>query len=607
MSSSRMTSDVERVRWNLSDLVCNDDATAAHRDLTESLAAAQRFARRYRGRVVDLDSAALAVACREQEAVLMPLHRVLAYAELRVASGNGDERTEGLLACCHQQLNAVAAEMTFFELEWSQVDNAHAEGLIATEDLASYRHFLARLRCNRSHRLSEAEERILTTLSYSSTTAWERLFSRLVGSIQVEFEGATHSIGKVLPVLYDLDSRRRRNMHEAVSAALEKDLQTRAFVFNVLVSDKATRDQLRGYEHWLHSQHLANEVSHTQVRTMLDVVKDCYGLVARYYRLKTRLLGVTELYDFDRYAPLPNLLMEHISWKDAKEVVLDAYGSFTPEFQAVAAEFFDRRWIDAAPRLGKQGGAFARAVTPDTHPYVMLNFNGRLRDVLTLAHELGHAVHMRLAQRQTLANMDAPLVLAETASLFCETLVIERLLQSVNSVGVRLGLLARHIEDLFVTVFRQTAMHDFEEAVHTGVHESGELSASAIGDEWLRTQAEMFQGTVSLTQPYAMWWSYINHFFLAPGSVYAYVFGTLVALALYHRYKDTGTRFVKAYLEVLAAGGSQPPSDTLATLGVNLDNPWFWKEGLWMLQQYVQELERLAASYLRSDSLAGKP
>lgn len=582
------------VRWELGEFYLGTNAPELERDLTGPVEAADRFVERYRGKVDDLDAAGLAGACREQEALLTPLYHALAYAELRLAQRADDAEAQALLGRCQQRLTTTASRMAFFEVEWNAVDDSRATALLADDAVGAYRHSLEGLRRYRPHQLGEGEERILAELAQSGVMAWERIFDHLVGEISVEFEGGASGLGGVLPVLYDADRDRRQAMHGVVSRALEEGVETRAMVLNALASDAAIRDRLRGHEHWLQAHNLENEVSDLQVRTMLEAVGDRYDIVARYYKLKARLLGLEELFDYDRYAALPDPARRTVGWEEAVETVLDPYRAFSPYFGRVAAEFFERGWVDAPPRPGKQRGAFARATTPDHHPYVLLNFTGRTRDVLTLAHELGHGVQMRLAQRQTLANMDAPPILAETGSLFCEALTMGRLLEDAHEPGARLTLLARYVEDLFVAVFRHAAMHEFEDAIHTAIRGSGELGAEEIGQEWLRTQERMFGGSVTLTDAYGSWWSYVPHFFLAPGSSYAYVFGNLAALALYRRYQETGRKFVAPYLEMLAAGGSRRPTDLLSTLGVDPEDPAFWHDGLNILEGYVCEAERLA-------------
>lgn len=594
MVSHESAFGADRVLWYLGDLYSDVDDAELERDLTESEEAVERFDSVYRGKVSRLDTEELVEACRAQEAALMPLYRVLAYAELRLAQRGGDADAQFLLGQCHHRLAAAASRMAFFELEWNVVSEPQAAALLLDEDVGPYRHSMEKLRRYRPYQLGVSEERILAELSQSGTMAWERLFDHLVGGISVEFEGKSSGLGRLLPILYEPDRSRRKTMHEAVSRALNENLQTRTIVLNALANDRVTRDRLRGHSHWLQSCNIDNGVSDVQVRALLEAVEDRYDIVARYYRLKTRLLGLDQLLDYDRYAALTDGTYRTVEWEEAVETVLDAYGGFSPRFRRTAAEFVGHGWIDASPRPGKQRGAFARATTPDHHPYVLVNFTGQMRDVLTLAHELGHGVHMRLAQRQTLANADPPLILSETASLFCEALTMGRLLEVERDPSARLTLLARYIEDLFVAVFRHTAMHKFEDAVRGAIWNSGEVGVDDINEEWLRTQGQMFGGTVTITDTYGSWWSYVPYFYLEPGSAYVYVFGNLIALALYRRYQHIGKEFVAPYEKMLSAGGSRSPVDLLSSLGVDLEDQAFWQEGLDTLEDYVREAEQLA-------------
>jgi len=320
-----------------------------------------------------------------------------------------------------------------------------------------------------------------------------------------------------------------------------------------------------------------------------------YDLVARYYLLKRRLLGLEELYDYDRYAPLP--AAEHrYGWEQAREMVLEAYGEFHPEMSEIARRFFGERWIDAAVRPGKRGGAYSHGAVPSVHPYVFMNFNGNARDVMTLAHELGHGVHQFLARRQGMLLADTPLTTAETASVFGEMLVFQRLMAREQDPRARLSLLVSKIEDTFATVFRQVAMNRFEEAAHTARRSDGELPAERFGELWMETQEAMFADSVTLTESYRLWWSYIPHFIHSPGYVYAYAFGELLVLALYARYQEAPEGFADRYLELLGAGGSRWPEELVKPLGVDLKDPEFWTRGLGMIDELVGQAEELAGA-----------
>jgi oligoendopeptidase F len=595
---ARMTqtrTGAEDVRWDLGDLYTGPDDPALAADLDEPLATARAFAERYRNRVGALSAAELAVACAAQEAFWTPLRRASSYAELRFAADTADEARRALVARAEEAVTAASSATLFFELEWLAVDDDDAKARLEDPAIGPYRHHLESLRRYAPHVLSEPEERIMTELSQTGASAWARLFSQLTSAIEVTLDGVRRPLEEGLAALFDPDRDTRRSAQLAVTGALREDLPTRAFVFNTLLSDKAIKDRLRRHPHWLSARNLANEASDAQVQALIEAVTSRYDIVARYYDLKRRLLGLDTLYDYDRYAPLPSGGPDEVSWDEAREIVLDAYGEFSPEMRDLAATFFSRDWIDAPLAVGKRGGAFAHPVTPSDHPYILVNYTGRARDVMTLAHELGHGIHMRLASGQTLFNADTPLTTAETASIFGETVTLSKLLAGQSDPAARLGLLAQRLDDSFAAIFRQVAMNRFEHAVHNARREAGELSLDDLAGHWLATQRAMFGDAVTLTEEYGVWWSYIPHFIDTPGYVYAYAFGNLLAFALYRTYEEEGPGVVPRYLEMLAAGGSLAPNELVARAGIDLTDPGFWQKGLDVLDADVQAAEALAA------------
>jgi oligoendopeptidase F len=375
--------------------------------------------------------------------------------------------------------------------------------------------------------------------------------------------------------------------------ALEPGMRTRAFIFNTLAYDKSVEDRLRSYPHWLASRNLANEASDESVMALIQAVRARYDIPQRWYRLKARLLGLERIADYDRAAPV---LGEDItfSYGEARELVLETYSDFSPDAGAVARRFFEERWVDAPVRPNKRGGAFCSYTVPSVHPYVMLNYTARRRDVLTMAHELGHGLHAALARPQGVFHQGTPLTLAETASVFGETLVFERLLAATGSDRDRLGLLAERIDGAIATVFRQMAMNRFEHLVHTGRRRDGEISAQRFCELWVESQSELFGDSVEITDGYRMWWSYIPHFIDTPGYVYAYAYGQLLALSVYGRYRQVGPEFVPRYLELLATGGSRSPEELAAIVGIDLADPGFWDAGLALVEAQLTEAERLA-------------
>ncbi|MEO8323285.1 MAG: M3 family oligoendopeptidase, partial [Actinomycetota bacterium] len=445
----------------------------------------------------------------------------------------------------------------------------------------------------RDYLLTEPEEKILTEKSVTGSSAWNRLFSELSSAIVVEIDGEEKPLEEGLSMLSSPDREVRRKTAEAVTEGLEPGLKTRAFVFNTLLHDKATNDRLRGYEHWLRARNLSNEASDESVEALVTAVRNRYDIAQRWYRLKAKLIGVDVLSDYDRNASL-DASDETVEWPRAKEIVLDGYRSFSDELADLCEEFFDGRWIDAPVRPGKRPGAFCSYTVPSHHPYVFLNYTSRRRDVLTLAHELGHGVHAALARPQGPFHQSTPLTLAETASVFGETVIFGRLLGMTDDPESRLSLLAENVEGAIATVFRQVSMNRFEDLVHNARRSEGELSIERFGDLWEESQREMFADTIEITPGYRNWWSYVPHFIGVPGYVYAYAYGQLLALSVYKQYEERGADFVPSYLELLSAGGSMAPEELGKIVDVDLTDPGFWDGGLAIIEKDLRLAEDAA-------------
>ena len=589
-----MTNGAETVRWDLSPLYASPDDPALAADLASALDDAKSFSERFHGRIAELSAAELAAATGELEAINERVERVGAFAYLRFATDTADPARGALLQTVEERSTAIATELLFVELEWAAVPDERAAELLADPALARWRHFLEAARRFRPHLLSEPEEKVIAEKSVTGRAAWSRLFTQVTDAISVELDGQAVPLEEALSRLHHPDQETRHAAGRAVTRALEPGLPIRTYVFNTILADHSIDDRLRAFPSWISSRNLSNEIDESTVEALVTSVTSRYDLPARWYRLKARLLGLDELIEHDRYAPLLPDETE-IDWPEARNTVLDAYRSFSPQMADIAAGFFDR-YIDAPVAPGKQGGAFSHPVVPSAHPYVLLNFTARRRDVMTLAHELGHGVHQVLANDQGLFNAATPLTLAETASIFGETVTFARLLDEEHEPNARLALVASRIEDISASVFRQTAMNRFEDAVHNLRRTEGELSAERFGEEWLRTQREMFGDAVRISDEYATWWSYIPHFIHTPGYVYAYAFGNLLALAIYARYEAEGAAFVPSYLELLAAGGSDRPEALAALVGVDLTDPDFWNAGLAVIGDLVDEAEKLADS-----------
>jgi oligoendopeptidase F len=607
-SSQQSDPELEASAWDLEPLVEGEGQDGVERRLAEALERAGAFAERYAGALAGLDGAGLRGAMEELAAIHDLVGRAGYYAALRFSTDTAEPANGALLQKVQEQETALQTKLLFFELEWAALDEDRAEELLAGEGLDFCAHHLRNVRRYREHLLSEPEEKILTEKALTGASAWTRLFEELTSAIEVALPGAERgepqgpdgagggervALDVALSRLSLPDRDARRATAEAVTAALAPGLRTRAFLFNTLLADKATDDRLRRYPHWLAARNLANEASDESVQALVEAVRSRYEIPRRWYRLKAKLLGVERLADYDRMAAVTEDEVT-FPYAQAREIVHDCYASFSPELGALVQRFYDERRIDAPVRPAKRGGAFCASAVPSVFPYVLLNYTARRRDVLTLAHELGHGVHFALAARQGIFHQSTPLTLAETASVFGETIVFSRLLEEDTTPASRLALLAENLEDTIATVFRQIAMNRFEDLVHTGRREEGELSVERLGELWAESQSEMLGDSVEVTDGYRTWWSYIPHFIGSPGYVYAYAYGQLLALSVYERYEHVGPELVPSYLEMLAAGGSKAPEDVAAIVGIDLTDPGFWSAGLDLVERQLQQAEAAA-------------
>ncbi len=587
--------ELQRTAWDLEPLVDGEGSEGVERRLAEALERARTFAERYSGKVASLDSASLREAMEELAAIQDLIGRAGTYAALRFSTDTADPANGALLQAAQERGTAIETTLLFFELEWAALEEEQVERLLDGEGLDFVRHHLRTARRYRDHLLSEPEEKILSEKTLTGAAAWTRLFEELTSAIEVTLPGTQEKVALdiALSRLSLPDREARRNTAEAVTEALAPGLRTRGFLFNTLLADKSIDDRLRRYGSWLAARNLANEASDESVQALIEAVRHRYEIPRRWYRLKAKLLGVERLADYDRMASVSEDEV-HFAFSEAREIVLDCYSSFSPELGDVARAFFEERRIDAPVRPAKRGGAFCASAVPSVRPYVLLNYTSRRRDVLTLAHELGHGVHFALAARQGIFHQSTPLTLAETASVFGETIVFGRLLEQDSEPASRLALLAENLEDTIATVFRQVAMNRFEDLVHTERREQGELSVDRFGELWAESQGELLGDSVELTDGYRSWWSYIPHFIGSPGYVYAYAYGQLLALSVYERYEQEGAELVPRYLELLAAGGSRSPEELGQIVGIELADPGFWDAGLDLVERQLKDAEAAA-------------
>ncbi len=583
----------EDVHWNLGDLCKSPDAAIALAEEAERMA--QEFADNYRGRIVSINASGLATLLTDLGAVHDAAGRAYTYAYLYWVTATTDAVRGGLLQKIKERYSRISQLVVFFDVELAALPEDQAQELIASDELVRFRHYLELQRLNRRHLLSEPEEKILSETSVNGRQAWNRFFDETISAMTFSMNGESMSEQEVLAKLHDADRDVRRSAALSLTDGLQGEARVFTFITNTLAADKASTDRLRGYESWISSRNLSNEIAEESVSALVGSVTDRYDLPKRFYALKRRLLGYDEMFDYDRYSPVGES-SRRFTWDEAREIVLDAYGAFSSDMGAIARRFFDDDWIDAAVVAGKRGGAFSHGAVPSAHPYVLMNYTGRARDVQTLAHELGHGVHQYLSRSQGIFQADTPLTTAETASVFGEMLVFNRLLEQESDPRNRLAMLVGKIDDTMATVFRQVSMNRFEHRVHTHRREHGELTTEELCTAWIDTQSVMFGDSVTLGEHYRFWWSYIPHFLHTPGYVYAYAFGELLVLALYGRFEESPAGFSDRYMALLSAGGSDWPHDLLRPFDIDLQDPSFWMTGLKAIDKMISEAETLAES-----------
>ncbi len=595
------SSSADGVRWDLGDLYREPAAPGIEKDQSEAGEEAGRFSERYRGKIAGLSPEELAAAIAEWEAIAEQCARPLIHAHLRFAAETTGAGLGATFQRAKERHTAVKEQLIFVELEWQAVPEARARESMNRPALSRYRHMLEKIRRETPYTLSEPEEKLLVVKNNTGRSAFMRLFDEQVSGLRVSFAppdapAREVSLEEALSELYGPHRERRIAAAQAVTATLRPNLRMLAYILNTLAQDHADNDRLRKRPHMMLARNLSNEIAQPGVDALLEACDRGNALVARYYHLKRRLLGLESLYDYDRYAPVFTDLPSY-TFADAKETVLEAYQDFSPEMADIAGRFFTGNWIDAELRTGKNGGAFSAAAIPSAHPYIMLNYTDTMRDVMTLAHELGHGVHQYLSRPRGFFQMDTPLTTAETASVFGEMLVFKKLMAAQSDPKVRLGLICGKLEGIFATVFRQAAMTRFEQKVHTARREQGELEPAAIGELWMEVNRPMFGDALELTGDYADWWAYIPHFIHSPFYCYAYSFGELLVLALFSRYEQEGKAFVPRYLELLAAGGSQSPAALLSRLGMDIEDPGFWDQGIALIEEMLATAESLAEDF----------
>jgi oligoendopeptidase F len=584
--------------WNLADLYAGLDAPEIKRDLDRVDAESLAFEEAYRGKLAGLAQApgagaALAEAVRRYEAIDDLIGRLTSYASLVRAADLTDPACAKFSGDVRERITAASTHLLFFTLELNRIDDALIEATMAEPALAHYRPWFADVRKEKPYQLEDRVEQLFHEKAATANGAWNRLFVETVAGLRFKVSGKPLALEPTLSLLLDPREPVRKSAAVALARTFKDHLRVFTLVTNTLAKDKEISDRWRGFADVADERHLANRVEREVVDTLVDTVRAAYPRLShRYYALKARWFGKKRLAHWDRNAPLPKVPAPVIGWDQAKETVLSAYGAFSPRMAEIAEQFFARRWIDAPVRPGKAPGAFSHPTVPSAHPYVLLNYQGKARDVMTLAHELGHGVHQVLAAPNGALMAPTPLTLAETASVFGEMLTFRRLLAATTDRKLRKAMLAAKVEDMINTVVRQIAFYTFERRVHTE-RRSGELTADRLGTIWMEVQAESLGPAIELKPGYETFWTYIGHFIHAPFYVYAYAFGDCLVNSLYAVYEKAHEGFAERYLAMLAAGGTQHHSELLRPFGLDARDPAFWRGGLSLLERMIGELEEL--------------
>jgi oligoendopeptidase F len=584
--------------WRLDDLYSGMDSPAFAADSQQAVGKAKSFAATYRGKLEALARGEgagekLSAAVKAYEALQDLVGRIISYAGLVYAGDTSDPARAKFYGDVQQKVTDIAGDLLFFELELNRLDDALVEAALAAPALAHYRPWLEDIRRERPHQLGDEIEQLFLEKSVSGAAAWNRLFDETISALRFKFEGEELTLEPLLAKMQDPSEAKREAAAHALADTLGANLRTFTLISNTLAKDKEISDRWRKFEDIADSRHLSNRVEREVVEALVAAVTSSFPRLShRYYKLKARWFGKEQLNHWDRNAPLPNAPERTFTWTAAKDTVLEAYHGFSPRMADIARRFFDEGWIDAPVRPGKAPGAFAHPTTPSAHPYVLVNYLGKPRDVMTLAHELGHGVHQTLAAPNGALMAPTPLTLAETASVFGEMLTFRALLATTTDPATRKAMLAAKVEDMLNTVVRQIAFYTFERKLHTE-RKKGELTSEDINALWMSVQGESLGPAIKLGPGYETYWAYIGHFIHSPFYVYAYAFGDCLVNSLYGVYEKAREGFAERYLAMLAAGGTKHHSELLAPFGLDARDPSFWRIGLSLIERMIEELENM--------------
>lgn len=589
-------SAAQGITWNLNDLYSSPEDPRIEQDLKLAREKAIAFENKYKPLFAKPASLPIFDLVHDYKEIVTLLTKPSVYSSLMFSGQTNAAAIGAFMQHIQVTITDIQSHLLFFEVEWNKLDENTVKKLTSDSKLAADLHYLQKMRAWAPHTLKEGEEKIMAIKDDTGSNAFSRLFDETMNSVPffIEEKGqrAKKTEGEVLSLLHSTDRNVRRQASDSLAEGLEGSTRLLTYIYNMILADHRSDMKIRHYAHPMDSMNLSNEIDLKSVLNLVHSVKKGYPIAQRYYRLKTRLLGLDKMTDYDRYAPV-GTDNEKIDWKKCREIVLSGYYAFSDEVGKIIEQFFDKRWIDAEVREGKQGGGFCCSTTPDLHPYILVNYTGNIRDVMTVAHELGHGLHQWLARKAGILEQHAPLTMAETASVFGEMLIFEKILSDEKDPAKQLDLLCGKIDDNFATVFRQIVLTDFELRAHDGGLKNGELSSERLSDEWIAANTEFYGDSVELTQNYRHGWKYIPHFIHSPFYCYAYSFAQLFVLSLFQRYRQNKASFIPVYLEMLTLGGSKKPQEIAKLAGLDLSQENFWQNGLSLLDGLVSQAESI--------------
>lgn len=593
--NQQFISGAENVIWDLTDLYPSAVSKEFLADLNGLNERCADFKSRWKGKVATLTPPQFFEALSEYEGIHEAFDRIMSFAHLQWTTQTTNPEAGKSLQTAREVASTASMNLVFFMVETGRLSAEQHAIIAGAPELQKYKHWFDNIRSFQQYQLSEEVEEVLSVTGLTSRSAWVRFFDQVSNEQVYVMDGKEFTGPQIFTMLHDNDRSARESVARTISEGLKNNASTNAYIFNTVIADHATQMKLRKFPTWLSERNLSNEVTDQGALSLIHAVESRYSTVQRLFELKRNILGYDKFYDYDRYAPV--IAASRLwTWAEAKEIVVNAYMSFHPKMGEIVEMFFDKNWIHAPVIKGKSSGAFSASTAASAHPYIFMNFTGTARDVQTLAHELGHGVHQYLSRKHGSLLMHTPLTVAETASVFGEIITFNSLFDKETDNSARLGMLVEKLTDMTNTVFRQIALNRFEDAIHTTRRSQGELSVDTLCDLWMQTQRDQFGESVTLTEGYQYWWSYISHFIHTPGYVYAYAYGELLVLALYEKYKKNRSGFPELYFTMLEAGGSKSPRELMEPFGINVEDPAFWNTGLDVMDRGLREAEELFAA-----------